>query len=591
MNEKFTSKMLIKLLELLNTGVSEEDLKDLLLTNSSTYRRLKYGLYTKKDPREGYWPYDGAWTDNARNAAGKILDNGPKKHLAKYADCFPLPEAVTTLKQQAQTVLLRFAKDYQTAHHLDLAEMKCVITDFLASKGIEKAVTEWTMQLDDLQEICAFLAKTAANHGKTEARKAPIRFFSFPALRNQLGFTSEEAARQILENDRRIFGELGDHTGDILQWSSHMVRHGANWGFLVNENDRIIGNFSMTFLTPSQEQLYRAGRLAGKDLTAESAASTEDEEVAIDLLNLSTLPEYAFAEAVLWERFGDRLLELAMNGTYFRSIYTCLFNEEQKPLFVKRGFRHIGPREGRGDIYNLDLTYDVPKAFSRVFPGLYEEYSSRFDASSLRFGPCPSRGELTPAQAQQIAGRLFSSDRYILSSVFHSYSHAMVLLGNLLLLGNDTIFAPQNIHCAYCGDRIIGVLLFVKGAVEWSADQLREEAVYLGTTLKDPIKLVESEYFPSYGPADQDTITILDDNIDPLWDSADGRVASGLMADFLGKYGKSYRIQAHVLQETREAIALYRANGFRRVGDPFPGFSTSDEKPVCFLMQREPASP
>ena len=586
MSERFTSKTLISLFRFLREDVTEEDLEELLLVKHPTYIRLKYGLYTKKDPRVGYWPTESVWVKSAR---AKIAEGFSSRISTLYKHLIPKDHEIISLQRRSADLLLNFAMDYCDENSVkDDTILGRVIADFLECEKIDSAVSGHIRRLDSAEKIFAFLTKTAADHGNVSIKKDPIRFYTFPDLKRRLGISADEAARQIIENDRQLYGDLGLHNTEAAQWAAHMQRHGKNWGFLLNDKDQIVGNFSMTFFTREQEDQFAAGHLIAKAITSESAAS-EDEDVAIYLMNLSTLKEYAFAESILWERFGDRLLELALNGTYFRGIYCCLFNEDQAPVFTRRGFKHLTSRDGRGEIYHLDLLYALPKSFTRVFPGLSQEYTSRFDTSKIRFGPCPPQGKLTQAQAQQIAGLLYSSDRYILSSVFGSYAEAKVILGNLLTLGSDTVFSPDNLFCAFCGDddRVIGLILSVKGPINWTAKALREEAFYLGMELKDGLQPVEEKYFPSYAHPDGDILTILDDSVDPLWNSADSWVSAEMMKAFIALYGDKHKMQVHVLQETSSTVVLYRSNGFKSDGSKHKGFTTTGKPPECFHMFRE----
>lgn len=594
MSEKFTSKSLIALLSFLNPEIGDNSLAFLLMVKNHTFTRLKYGLYSKKDPREGYWPNETTWAEKARGLVEELDSRKERSEylapagLEQYDSCIPsYAEDVVSLEDHTRQILLRFAEDYQERRGLDRRGIRDVIAEHLMSGQIDADVIDRVRQLQTLPEICAFLTKTARQKGKTALRHESIHFFSFPGLQKTTGISAEEAARQLL----KISG-ISEEQGDYVDlWAAHMSRFGYNWGFVLNEKDRIVGGFAMALLTQEQERLYRDGSLPDSKITAESAASADDEEIAIDLLCLRALPEYAFSEALLWERFADRLLELARNGICFRSIYTTLTAETQKTLFLKRGFRNLCLRDGGGDVFHLDLMYDVPRAFSGVFPGLYEEYASKFDARKITYAPCPDKEKLTSDQARQLAGLLYSSDRYILSSIFYSYSQAKTLLGNLIKYGNDTVFCPKNLFCAFCGDRIIGAILFAPAPLTWSVDTLRQEAFYLDTQLKPTDKLVEEVYFPSYQDVSGSTLILLDDSVDPLWNSPDRAIAIGMLKAFIAQYGKKYDMQTHILRETTDEIAVFRSVGFSSDGKIYDGFSPDEKKPPCFHMLRPKSKP
>lgn len=442
---------------------------------------------------------------------------------------------------------------------------------------------------------------TAPDHCLTEQAPSEnepddtaIQFQTVSQLQER-GLTLQTIVGQILQNDQILFGNIGQHSGFIDQWVSHLQRHPDNWGFLLCKK-RIVGNFSMTLLSSDDEQLFRQGKLAGNDLTAGRAASPVNETLSVDLMNLSILPDYATEDnyRILWTHFGERLQELIKSGATFRTIYTCLFNEQQVGFFTKKGFRHLSAREGRGEIYSLDLTYSIPQAFEGVLDGVYDEYITQYGDDAIRFGPCPSVEDtdaLTLSQAQQIGDLIYSTDPYIYQAIFNGREEAKVLLAELLMVGTDPVFATKNVYCAFCADRVIGLIHFFVGRVEWSPQALMEQAFFCGFSLKDTYKHVENEYFPSYNRENTDTMTLLHVCVDPLWQSSTARLGSRMMKAFLSEYGHRYDMELHVLAETRAALRLYQRSGFKSDGKEHRGFSVTDEKPPCFHMKREKTIP
>ena len=175
--------------------------------------------------------------------------------------------------------------------------------------------------------------------------------------------------------------------------------------------------------------------------------------------------------------------------------------------------------------------------------------------------------------------------------MFNDPAEAKVLFGNLLKMDTDNVYRSEYIFCAFRGEKIIGIVHYAVGPVIWSAAALQEEAFFAGIPLKETVKSVEEEYFISYNQQDAQTMTLLNVCVDPLWRSANFRLGTRMMAEFIELFGDDLDMELHVLRETENAVRLYRSAGFKSDGKVYPGFSPTTKKPDCFYMKRAKSKP
>jgi len=587
MGQQFGSTMLIALLRSLDKQLSVSNLTHLLLTQEHTFKRMAYGHHS---PRTGiknllYWPKLLDWQCNAPD----IFKSGKEdtKLAQKYKDNLfrKEDERYISPESRAFDVLLFCMKEYQKDNNLDFNEIQNKILYFLEGMKIDEGVILSVRNAENEREIARLLVETAANFGRVSVEKKPA-YFATVSMAKKMGLTTLQLAENLLENDRTLYGSLGNNAGTSHQWSEHMEQQPGNWGFLM-VGKKVVGNYSMTLLTPEQEALYSIGELTGDKKTALAAASPNSPKVAIDLMNLSILEGYDTEDNyhILWTKFGERLLELALNGSYFRTIYTCLFKSGQKKFFEKRGFKFHCARsgDGNGQLFSLDLTYGIPDEFSAVLSSLYQKYAGG-SGSRVSFERCSSAGKLTTSRAQEISTLLLRADQHIYTAMFDSVEQGKLLLGKLLYMDTDTLFTANNFFLSLHKGRVVGLIHFCLGAVAWSGDPLREEARYARTSLPESVSLVEEKYYPTYNQTDQNLMTLLEVCIDPMW--RDMMLGEDMLEAFMKEFGHKYDMESRVLVNNEYEFDLLRKARFTCDLVEHEGFSKTQPPPRYYLMKR-----
>lgn len=400
------------------------------------------------------------------------------------------------------------------------------------------------------------------------------------------GLTALDIAKQLIANDQALYGDIGNHAGSAEQWAQHIRTTPENWCFLCR-GTKIIGNWSCTFLTNDQEASIRAGSMLGSAFTADQATNpltSADGEVAVHLLNISVNEGYQSEThwSMLWTSFGERLHQLAKKGVFYRSISTCIFLSDYKPIFENMGFKYLTSRVGRGDIYWLDLTYEFPEAFRKIMPNtrldlLYEEYWGK----TITFRQLSSNDVLSRQQKLDISTLIFSSDRYVYDAMM-TREQAKRILPLVFAGKKDAMFSLNNLFVAMTDDRIVGLILSKKGKLNWSSKNFKKAAEFLGEKLPDSLDIVEKEYFTLYDL--ENTRSVINFCINSNWCRWDINVGLNLMSAFVNTY-RHDNMRLYVLRETLREMQVYLGNGFE-IEELCNGWSIDKRDLPCALLVR-----
>lgn len=417
-----------------------------------------------------------------------------------------------------------------------------------------------------------------------------IAYKTYSDLRN-LGMSELDVARQLLENDKALYGNLGEHAGTAEQWAQHIKVKPENWGFLC-QGQKIIGNWSCTFLTLEQESAVKTGTIKGIEFEANHSIdplSAPDGEVAVHLLNMSINKEYQSEEnlLILWRSFAEMLQNLAKLGTFYRSISVSSFIPEHDKMFRDMGFKYLCDRVITGKIYWLDLVNGMPPQFGKIMPNskLEDLYNEHWGAT-IEFVQLSKRNELTHQENIDISLLLHDTDKYIYNAMM-SRQQAKRILPHLIASSNnkDSMFSKENLFIAKAGKRVIGVILFKKGPLNWNSGELRKYAEFEGEILPETLKKVEEEYFTEYNNTEENVISIINCCVHSNWRYNLG-IGSRMMAAFIQNHRQEI-LQLYVLKETPAAMRVYERNGFELV-NVCNGFSVDNRNLPCGFMVRYP---
>ena len=74
---------------------------------------------------------------------------------------------------------------------------------------------------------------------------------------------------------------------------------------------------------------------------------------------------------------------------------------------------------------------------------------------------------LSDVQLKEIAGLIYDSDPYIYPAMFESRRHAENIIPKMIRAG-DQMFKCDNIYAAMDGTKIAGVLVWMRGPLQWN---------------------------------------------------------------------------------------------------------------------------
>lgn len=428
------------------------------------------------------------------------------------------------------------------------------------------------------------ISKTTASQSGNEKDLEFCTYFDLEAR----GLSAEEIAAQLIHNDDVLYGsnKFGEKAGSAQYWAEIIIAAPDSWLFLC-QGRQIVGNWSFTYLSPSEEEDMKKGILAGKDFSLDNAnypLTSPDREIAIHLLNISLNDHYQSMEnwIGLWKSFGKRLEQLQQGGFTVRSIYGCLFRNDHIAIFKQMGFQHLVQHRIAGDVYYLNLAQASAAKLSWIMPS--PAISDRC-GESITFRQLSHADILSEQQLMDIAGLIYDTDPYISEALFSSREQAKALLPLLFSSNEDAMFTLDNIFCAISGNRIIGLLLHKKGSLHWSADHLIRYANHLDEVLPDTVRKAETEYFSEYnGTASNDATSIIKCCVNSNYRlKSELRLGTHMLQAFLKNHPE--RLELYVLKETSAAMRLYLSAGFR-IERKCNGFSVDHRKLPCYSMVR-----
>lgn len=180
---------------------------------------------------------------------------------------------------------------------------------------------------------------------------------------------------------------------------------------------------------------------------------------------------------------------------------------------------------------------------------------------------------LSDAQLKEIAGLIYDSDLYIYPAMFKSRQQADIIIPKMFRAG-DQMFRGDNIFVAMDGTKIAGVLIWMRGPLQWNK-KIYEEC----GGRSEHIDRVVMEYFNLFEEAPSNMNTIV--RISVKKELRGNHIGNLLMKTFMEAEQGPY--QLFVLSDNAEAISFFQEKGFI-IRETRPGFSLDYQVPPCFWM-------
>lgn len=218
--------------------------------------------------------------------------------------------------------------------------------------------------------------KTPEQQSTSSAECRMLKYHDLLAL----GYTSATISLQLVENDYINFNGIGlANEGTAQQWEEYLQDNSETFQYLVNGNNKIIGDWSIVALNEDAFNLAIKG-----ELVEESIDTDKTELICFPgiyhgyILTISILPEYRNMKNynMLVESFFTQLEEYADNGIYFQNWCINVFSKEVESLVKQLGFKLIAKNKVFGKIYYCDFMPMPDLPIYRKHKSLVERYKN-----------------------------------------------------------------------------------------------------------------------------------------------------------------------------------------------------------------------
>jgi hypothetical protein len=197
-----------------------------------------------------------------------------------------------------------------------------------------------------------------------------------------LGYDAGKIAIQLVENDYINCNGIGeDNEGNAQQWAKFLQNSTETFQFLLNGENKIIGDWSILALSKQMFDEAKAGQLLEKDITYEKSEMIVFPDIYYGyLLAISLLPDYRTMQnyVKLINSFYNQLEVYAENGIFFKEWCMNVFSSEIENLIKKLGFIYLCDNIIFGKIYHLVFMPLPQNQFLDKFPRLKQLYEMRF---------------------------------------------------------------------------------------------------------------------------------------------------------------------------------------------------------------------
>jgi len=193
-----------------------------------------------------------------------------------------------------------------------------------------------------------------------------------------LGYNAEKIAIQLVENDYiNCNGIDEDNEGDAQQWAKFVQNSTETFQYLLNGEDKIVGDWSILALNKEMFNEAKAGRLLEKNITYDKSEMIAFPDIYYGyVLAISVLPDYRNMQNYMQiiNSFYAQLEAYAENGIFFKEWCMNVFSAEIENLIKKLGFIYMCDNMSFGKIYH-QIFMPLPKnPIIDKFPKLKQLY-------------------------------------------------------------------------------------------------------------------------------------------------------------------------------------------------------------------------
>lgn len=194
-----------------------------------------------------------------------------------------------------------------------------------------------------------------------------------------------------------------------------------------------------------------------------------------------------------------------------------------------------------------------------------------------------SLSSITNEQLADIASLIYQTDEYIYPAMFECEENAKAVIPEMIKC-QDPMFRLNNIFVAEFYPKIVGLILWHKGSLNWNKNIYEKSCRLKCINLSKYIGRVEDEYFHSYAGVRDDEIAIINVCVNEKLRNIG--IGKGLIDAFLKEHFETDYFELYVLKENEAAISLYKNKGFI-LDRTIQGFSVDKRDLPCYVMSKK----
>lgn len=195
-----------------------------------------------------------------------------------------------------------------------------------------------------------------------------------------LGYTPTRISLQLVENDYIICNGIGaENEGTAQQWEQYLQDNSETFQYLINGDNKIVGDWSIVALTEEAFETAIRGQLLESDIDIDKTEMICFPGIYYGyILAISLLPEYRNMKNynLLIESFISQLEEYAQNGIFFKKWCINVFSKEVEALIRKLNFKYVTDNKVFGKIYSCDFMPIPDLPIYRKHSTLIQEYQN-----------------------------------------------------------------------------------------------------------------------------------------------------------------------------------------------------------------------
>ena len=219
--------------------------------------------------------------------------------------------------------------------------------------------------------------RSAEKREQSGINKRACRMVRFGDLLD-LGYTASKIAIQLVENDYINCNGLGEENeGSAEQWEAFLQDNSETFQYLINGENKIVGDWSIVALTDEAYERAQSGELCEAELDSDNTEMIcFPDQYNGYILTFSLLPNYRTMENynLIIDSFCKQIEEYSNQGIFFRRWCINVFGKEVEALVKRLGFKFVCNNKVFGKIFTCDFIPLPNVSLLKKYPELVKNY-------------------------------------------------------------------------------------------------------------------------------------------------------------------------------------------------------------------------